>query len=155
MSETIGSPRGGNALSDPGPSSPGPTGRPHTPVETVREAYSFACLSCGYGWEQAYDIEHHVARDGHVVFEYHANGVRVPSPLLKPTCPGCGGHTVRIMREGRVAVAERTGQHAPGYPDHAEPAGPVVARPVRTRGAAEGAGAAGGAWSRFWARLRG
>ncbi|MFB6890676.1 hypothetical protein ACFCX4_15320 [Kitasatospora sp. NPDC056327] len=150
MSETIGSPRGGNALSDPGPSGTGPSGRTHTPVETVREAYSFACLSCGYGWEQAYDIEHHAARDGHVVFEYHANGVRVPSPLLKPTCPGCGGHTVRIMREGRVAVADQPWQHAPGYAAHGEPAGAAgaVARPVRTA-------PSGGRWARFWARLRG
>ncbi|MCG6498964.1 hypothetical protein [Kitasatospora sp. A2-31] len=146
MSETIGSPRGGNALSDPGL-----TGRPHTPVETVREAYSFACLSCGYGWEQTYDIEHHVGRDGHVVFEYHANGVRVPSPLLKPTCPGCGGHTVRIMREGRVASADQPRHHAPGYSAHAEPAGappaaaPTTAEPARPRGR----------WARFWSRLTG
>ncbi|MFE2723149.1 hypothetical protein [Kitasatospora sp. NPDC059327] len=141
MSETIGSPRSGNALSDPGL-----TGRSQTPVETVREAYSFACLSCGYGWEQAYDIEHHAARDGHVVFEYHANGVRVPSPLLKPTCPGCGGHTVRIMREGRVAVAEKSWQHAPGYSAHAEPAGPQPAA---------GTVAPRGRLGRLWARLTG
>ncbi|MBV6698689.1 hypothetical protein [Kitasatospora aureofaciens] len=141
MSEIVGSPLGGNALSDPGLA-----GRPHTPVETVREAYSFACLKCAYGWEQAYDIEHHIARDGHVVFEYHANGVRVPSPLLKPTCPGCGGHTVRIMREGRVAVADQPWQHAPGYPAHAEPAGaPAVPRPDKPRGR----------WARFWSRLLG
>ncbi|MFF2040007.1 hypothetical protein ACFVVX_06255 [Kitasatospora sp. NPDC058170] len=141
MSETIGSPLGGNALSDPGP-----VGRAHTPVETVREAYSFACLSCGYGWEQAYDIEHHAARDGHVVIEYHANGVRVPSPLLKPTCPGCGGHTVRIMREGRVAIADQSWHHAPGFPAHAEPAdAPAAARPDRPRGR----------WARIWSRLVG
>ncbi|GAA2790336.1 hypothetical protein RMN57_23140 [Kitasatospora sp. CM 4170] len=146
MSETIGSPRGGNALSDPGL-----TGRPHTPVETVREAYSFACLSCGYGWEQTYDIEHKVGRDGHVVFEYRANGVRVPSPLLKPTCPGCGGHTVRIMREGRVAEADHLWHHAPGYSGYAEPAGAApapattTAEPARPRGR----------WARFWSRLTG
>ncbi|MFF0411890.1 hypothetical protein ACFYUY_15780 [Kitasatospora sp. NPDC004745] len=141
MSEMIGSPLGGNALS-----APGLAGRPHTPVETVREAYSFACLRCGYGWEQAYDIEHHVGKDGHPVFEYHANGVRVPSPLLKPTCPGCGGHTVRIMREGRVAVADQSWHHAPGYSAHAEPAGappePAADKPR-------------GRWARFWSRLMG
>ncbi|MFD9686852.1 hypothetical protein ACFXPX_25075 [Kitasatospora sp. NPDC059146] len=141
MSDTIGSPRSGNALN-----APGLAGRAHTPVETVREAYSFACLRCGYGWEQAYDIEHHVARDGHIVFEYHANGVRVPSPLLKPTCPGCGGHTVRIMREGRVAGADQPWQHAPGYPAHAEPARPAPATgPARPQGR----------WARFWSRLLG
>jgi hypothetical protein len=122
MSETTGSPREGSAASGIGLSV-----RPRTPAETIREAYSFACLSCGYGWEQAYDIEHHVTRDGHTVFEYHANGVRVPSPLLKPVCPGCGGHTVRIMREGRVATAESSAHHAPGYPEHAAPAVPVAA----------------------------
>ncbi|MFE2913666.1 hypothetical protein [Kitasatospora indigofera] len=141
MSDTIGSPLGGNALSDLGL-----TSRPPTPVETVREAYSFACLSCGYGWEQAYEIEHHVARDGHIVFEYHANGVRVPSPLLKPTCPGCGGHTVRIMRAGRVAGTERSFHHAPGYGAHAEPAGP--ARPPMKEGPR-------GRLAGFWAWLRG
>ncbi|MEU4115150.1 hypothetical protein AB0F71_11725 [Kitasatospora sp. NPDC028055] len=141
MSDTIGSPRSGNALN-----APGLAGRAHTPVETVREAYSFACLRCGYGWEQAYDIEHHVARDGHIVFEYHANGVRVPSPLLKPTCPGCGGHTVRIMREGRVASADQPLRHAPGYPAHAEPARPAPAtRPAEPQGR----------WARFWSRLLG
>ncbi|WP_405011889.1 hypothetical protein [Kitasatospora sp. NBC_01539] len=116
MSETIGSPLTGNA-----PSGLGLTNRPAGTVETVREAYSFACLSCGYGWEQAYDIEHHVDREGRIVFEYKANGVRVPSPLREPTCPGCGGHKVRIMREGRVATAEHSLHHAPGYPFHAEP----------------------------------
>ncbi|WP_371498754.1 hypothetical protein OG871_22335 [Kitasatospora sp. NBC_00374] len=122
MSDTIGSPLSGNA-----PSGLGLTTRPQTPVETVREAYSFACLSCGYGWEQAYDIEHHVAQDGHIVFEYRANGVRVPSPLRQPNCPGCGGHTVRIMREGRVASADHQVHTAPGYSTHAGPAAAPVA----------------------------
>jgi len=129
MSETIGSPLSGNAVRDTAPSGLGLTARPPAPVETVREAYSFACLSCGYGWEQAYDIEHHAARDGHIVIEYYANGVRVPSPLLKPTCPGCGGHTVRIMREGRVATAESSSVPAPGFAPHAEPATPERPRP--------------------------
>jgi len=26
----------------------------------VNESYSFACMRCGHGWEQAYEIEHHV-----------------------------------------------------------------------------------------------
>ncbi|PBC78140.1 hypothetical protein BX265_2901 [Streptomyces sp. TLI_235] len=116
MSETIGSPLTGEA-----PSGVGLTTRRPPKMEIVREAYSFACLSCGYGWEQAYDIEHHVDRGGRIVFEYKANGVRVPSPLREPTCPGCGGHKVRIMREGRVAGAEGQVHHAPGYPTHAEP----------------------------------
>ena len=123
MSDTIGTPLGG------APSGLGLGGRPPTPVETVREAYSFACLSCGYGWEQAYEIEHHVARDGHTAIEYHANGVRVPSPLLQPSCPGCGGHVVRIMRAGRVTGVASFPHHAPGYSSHAEPAGGATAVP--------------------------
>jgi hypothetical protein len=133
MSETIGSPLSGSAVHDTGSAGLGLTSRPATPVETVREAYSFACLSCGYGWEQAYEIEHHVSKDGHTVFEYHANGVRVPSPLLQPTCPGCGGHKVRIMRAGRVASAEQSWHHGPGYARHAEPEDAPVDRPVRVR----------------------
>ena len=78
MSETIGSPLTGNA-----PSGVGLTTRRPPTVETVREAYSFACLSCGYGWEQAYDIEHHVDREGRIVFEEMATrlpGLRLEGP---------------------------------------------------------------------------
>ena len=32
---------------------------------TVHEAYAFACMKCGYGWEQSYEIEHHVDVHGH------------------------------------------------------------------------------------------
>ncbi|MDH6112452.1 hypothetical protein P3T36_001335 [Kitasatospora sp. MAP12-15] len=161
MSETIGSPLGGTPVTGlksatdperaPRPGSGGLTAappsmaaRPRPGVDTVQEAYSFACLSCAYGWEQAYDIEHHRARDGHTVIQYHANGVRVPSPLLQPSCPGCGGHTVRIMRAGRVATAEHSVHHAPGFATHGEPAAPLVTeserrpRPVRLR------------WYQFW-----
>nr|WP_246213810.1 hypothetical protein [Kitasatospora viridis] len=113
---------------------PGPIagrGPARTTVPTVHEAYAFVCLNCGYGWEQGYEIEHHKDRDGHLVIQYRANGVRVPSPLLKPTCPGCGGHTVRIMREGRVASAVNSLHTAPGYAPYAEPADPV--RPAEQR----------------------
>lgn len=70
---------------------------------TVHEAYAFACMKCGYGWEQAYEIEHHVDVHGHAFVVYTADGERVPSPLSTPTCTNCGGHVVRIMRSGRVA----------------------------------------------------
>ncbi|MFF7036969.1 hypothetical protein [Streptomyces griseus] len=70
---------------------------------TVHEAYAFACMKCGYGWEQSYEIEHHVDVDGHAFVVYTADGERVPSPLSTPTCTNCGGHVVRIMRAGRVA----------------------------------------------------
>ncbi|MFE0465005.1 hypothetical protein ACFW1A_37700 [Kitasatospora sp. NPDC058965] len=138
MSETIGSPLTG--VTEPvthsgtgGTAAPHLAGATRQGTETVQEAYSFACLNCGYGWEQGYDIEHHRARDGHLVIQYHANGVRVPSPLLKPTCPGCGGHTVRIMRAGRIATVEHSWHHAPGYAGHAEPDSAVPTPPLPPR----------------------
>ncbi|MFD4247161.1 hypothetical protein ACFWP3_37075 [Streptomyces sp. NPDC058525] len=73
------------------------------PVQTVHEAYSFACMRCGYGWEQAYEIEHHVDGKGEPFIVYTAEGERVPSPLSNPTCHNCGGHVVRIMRAGQVS----------------------------------------------------
>ncbi|MFJ6757606.1 MULTISPECIES: hypothetical protein [unclassified Streptomyces] len=72
-------------------------------VQTVHEAYSFACMRCGYGWEQAYAIEHHVDGRGEPFIMYTVNGERVPSPLSNPTCMNCGGHVVRIMRAGQVS----------------------------------------------------
>jgi hypothetical protein len=144
MSETIGSPLTGVAESAAHPGTGGMAaahlvGAARPGADTVQEAYSFACLNCGYGWEQAYDIEHHRAQDGHLVIQYRANGVRVPSPLLKPTCPGCGGHTVRIMRAGRIATVEHSWHHAPGYAAHAEPqTGPATAPLPREH------------WYQFW-----
>lgn len=73
-----------------------------TGVPTVHEAYAFACMKCGYGWEQGYEIEHHVDGTGHAFIVYTVKGERVPSPLSNPTCMNCGGHVVRIMREGQV-----------------------------------------------------
>jgi hypothetical protein len=93
-------------------------------METAHEAYSFACLSCGYGWEQAYEIEHAVDRDGRMVYRYMANGVPVPSPLTHPSCPGCGGEHVRIMAAGRVATAVAS-WHAP------QATAPATPRPAR------------------------
>ncbi|MGI5355702.1 hypothetical protein ACQI4E_10365 [Streptomyces sp. CA-252508] len=72
-----------------------------TPVG--HEAYAFACMNCGYGWEQAYDIEHHTDISGHAFIVYKADGRRVPSPLSDPTCLNCGRHRVRIMRAGQVS----------------------------------------------------
>lgn len=69
----------------------------------TREAYSFACMNCGHGWEQAYEIERHVDTFGRSYVTYLADGVEVPSPLTRPTCENCDGHHVRIMRSGRVA----------------------------------------------------
>lgn len=94
-------------------------------IPVGHEAYSFACMRCGYGWEQAYDIEHHTDVTGQDFVVYRSEGRRVPSPLSKPTCPNCGRHVVRIMRSGRISVVL----------DHGEP------RP-------EGAGAPGAAFRR-------
>ncbi|MGE6729718.1 hypothetical protein [Streptomyces sp. NPDC059900] len=92
------------------------TGRQHTtasrasdaisaahPANTVHESYAFACMRCGHGWEQSYEIEHHVDGEGKEFVMYRADGLHVPSPLTRPTCLNCGGHVVRIMRAGQVS----------------------------------------------------
>ncbi|MFG3354180.1 hypothetical protein [Streptomyces sp. NPDC048001] len=78
---------------------------------TVHEAYSFACMRCGYGWEQSYEIEHHVDTKGRAFVVYRADGERVPSPLSSPTCLNCGGHVVRIMRAGSVSTVQEFMEH--------------------------------------------
>ncbi|MFD4229552.1 hypothetical protein [Streptomyces sp. NPDC058545] len=78
-----------------------------TAATTVHEAYAFACMRCGHGWEQAYEIEHHVDGSHNDFVVYKANGERVPSPLSKPTCTNCDGHVVRIMRSGRVSTVQQ------------------------------------------------
>ncbi|MFJ8016323.1 hypothetical protein [Streptomyces sp. NPDC096339] len=96
-------------------------------MQTVHEAYSFACMKCGYAWEQAYAIEHHTDGKGEPFIMYKVGGERVPSPLSNPTCMNCGGHVVRIMRAGQVSsvlgTIDRLYHHriAPGI------AGPVPA----------------------------
>ncbi|MFB6989467.1 hypothetical protein ACFC0C_07360 [Streptomyces sp. NPDC056178] len=74
---------------------------------TVHEAYAFACMRCGHGWEQAFEIEHHVDGSNNGFVIYKADGERVPSPLSTPTCTNCGGHVVRIMRSGRVSTVQK------------------------------------------------
>ncbi|MBV7699674.1 hypothetical protein [Streptomyces sp. TRM70350] len=83
----------------------GRTGLRNGATAVVNEAYSFACMRCGHGWEQSYEIEHHVDGAGHEFVLYVADGRVVPSPLSRPTCAQCGGHVVRIMRPGRVSSA--------------------------------------------------
>ncbi|MEU9200003.1 hypothetical protein [Streptomyces sp. NPDC048332] len=97
---------------------------------TVHEAYAFACMRCGYGWEQAYEIEHHVDTSNHAFVIYKADGERVPSPLSTPTCTNCGGHVVRIMRAGRVSTVQQLLQNRrPAVDTEAgtEPEEPVAA----------------------------
>ncbi|MFD0315519.1 hypothetical protein [Streptomyces flavalbus] len=76
-------------------------------IAVGHEAYSFACMRCGHGWEQAYDIEHHTDARGHEFVQYVVEGHVVPSPLSRPVCANCDGHLVRIMRPGRVSSALR------------------------------------------------
>ncbi|MEV0094832.1 hypothetical protein [Streptomyces sp. NPDC050738] len=73
---------------------------------TAHEAYAFACMRCGHGWEQAYEIEHHVDASGHAFVMYKAEGERVPSPLSTPSCLNCGNNVVRIMRSGQVSTVQ-------------------------------------------------
>lgn len=95
---------------------------------TVHEAYAFACMRCGYGWEQAYEIEHHVDASNHAFVVYKADGERVPSPLSTPTCTNCGGHVVRIMRAGRVSTVQQLLQNRPSAAEaDAEVREPVAA----------------------------
>ncbi|GGJ23741.1 hypothetical protein [Streptomyces brasiliensis] len=81
----------------------GQTGLRGTATAVVHESYSFACMRCGHGWEQSYDIEHHTDTDGNEYVMYVADGRFVPSPLSRPTCRNCDGHVVRIMRPGQVS----------------------------------------------------
>ncbi|MFD7320767.1 hypothetical protein ACFV9D_06695 [Streptomyces sp. NPDC059875] len=108
-----------------------------TGIPVAHEAYAFACMRCGYGWEQAYDIEHHVDAAGQEFIVYKAGGERVPSPLSSPTCMNCGGHVVRIMRAGQVSSVLDSWEQAhhrnvPGTPRRPViPAGPIgLAGPI-------------------------
>ncbi|MFI5676840.1 hypothetical protein [Streptomyces cellulosae] len=89
----------------------------------VHESYSFACMRCGHGWEQSYEIEHHVDADGREFVQYVVDGQVVPSPLSRPSCANCDNHVVRIMRPGRVASAREAAHRQHETP----PAGPVAA----------------------------
>ncbi|MEV1045274.1 hypothetical protein [Streptomyces sp. NPDC049916] len=98
---------------------------------TVHEAYAFACMKCGYGWEQSYEIEHHTDIHGHQFVVYTAEGQRVPSPLSTPTCTNCGGHVVRIMRAGRVAGVQELLRKQPAPRTAHDPSVSVAAAPER------------------------
>ncbi|UQA94976.1 hypothetical protein [Streptomyces halobius] len=73
----------------------------------AREAYAFACMRCGHGWEQSYEIEHQVDATGSMHVVYFAEGERVPSPLTRPICLNCGATVVRIMRSGQVSMVSK------------------------------------------------
>ncbi|MEU6669768.1 hypothetical protein [Streptomyces sp. NPDC046727] len=86
-------------------------------IAVVHESYSFACMRCGHGWEQSYEIEHHTDAQGEEYVRYVADGRVVPSPLSRPSCQNCDGHIVRIMRAGQVSsvrgAAERQHHRVP------------------------------------------
>ncbi|MEV6086381.1 hypothetical protein [Streptomyces parvulus] len=102
------------------------TGTPSGAMSVVHESYSFACMRCGHGWEQSFEIEHRKDADGHEYVRYVCDGRVVPSPLTRPACANCDSHVVRIMRAGRVASVRGT-DHGP----HRVPAaGPPEVPPV-------------------------
>ncbi|WP_062216512.1 hypothetical protein [Streptomyces sp. NBRC 109706] len=81
---------------------------------TTRESYAFACLSCGYSWEQRFEVELRTGPEGERLVRYLVGGRPVPSPLTHPSCPNCGGHRVRVLPAGTVdAVRRGPGSGAP------------------------------------------
>ena len=131
MSESIGDPA---AFAPRASTATAPAQEP-----VIHEAYAFACFNCGFGWEQAYEIVHGTDAEGRSRSIYRANGVPVASPLTRPSCPGCAGEHVRIMRAGRVAEATsywhapRPAAQAPATSAQAAEASHAPARPRRER----------------------
>ena len=128
----------------------GHTGLRDAATQVVNESYSFACMRCGHGWEQSYEIEHHKDADGNEFVLYVANGEIVPSPLSRPTCHNCDNHVVRIMRAGQVSSVLDAVHRQPHVPRSREAghdvpaAGPVRApQPAAAREEAGAAGEAG------------
>ncbi|MGI5376059.1 hypothetical protein ACQEV2_17755 [Streptomyces sp. CA-251387] len=97
------------------------TGLRSAATAVVHESYSFACMRCGHGWEQSYEIEHHIHGDGHEFVMYVANGQVVPSPLSRPTCENCDNHVVRIMRPGQVSSVQNSLHGPRPIPRQVEP----------------------------------
>src|SRR5689334_20222043 len=63
----------------------GQTGNRSAATAVVNESYSFACMRCGHGWEQSFEIEHHRDAEGGEFVTYVADGHVVPSPLSRPS----------------------------------------------------------------------
>ncbi|MCQ9131534.1 MULTISPECIES: hypothetical protein [Streptomyces] len=115
----------------------GQTGLRDGASAVVNESYSFACMRCGHGWEQSYEIEHHTDGDGRQFVLYVAEGRVVPSPLSRPACQNCDGHVVRIMRAGQVSSVRDASRPRKAAP----PAGPVEAPAPEAGEGPAGAGA--------------
>ncbi|WP_105974593.1 hypothetical protein [Streptomyces geranii] len=99
------------------------TGHRSTATAVVHESYSFACMRCGHGWEQSYEIEHHIDGDGAEMVMYVADGRVVPSPLTRPTCQNCDNHVVRIMRAGQVSAVQKSARPQRSVPKQADASG--------------------------------
>ncbi|MGW2963320.1 hypothetical protein ACWDGI_33340 [Streptomyces sp. NPDC001220] len=112
----------------------GQTGLRGAATAVVHESYSFACMRCGHGWEQSYEIEHHTDAENHEFVMYVANGQVVPSPLSRPSCQNCDGHVLRIMRAGQVSSVHSAAQQSSRRP--VQSGGPEVAEETETGPAA-------------------
>ncbi|MFI9762858.1 hypothetical protein ACIHFB_33610 [Streptomyces sp. NPDC051963] len=99
----------------------GQSGLRNGATAVVNESYSFACMRCGHGWEQSYEIEHHKDAEDREFVLYVADGRVVPSPLSRPTCQNCDNHVVRIMRAGQVSSVREAAHRPRPLPGQAEP----------------------------------
>lgn len=72
-------------------------------TEHVRRACSFACLDCGHGWQDTYDIDVTVNEHARITAACRLDGTFAPPPLQSPRCPSCKSHKIRIMRPARGA----------------------------------------------------
>jgi hypothetical protein len=119
-----------------------------TGTAKVHEAYAFACMRCGHGWEQSYEIEHHVDATGQEFVVYRSGGERVPSPLSSPNCLNCGGHVVRIMRSGQVSSVLDLMEQTARPP--VSPSGPIPAEGERAEEAQDPAAQAAPGEAHHW-----
>ncbi|MEU9380385.1 hypothetical protein AB0D38_04995 [Streptomyces sp. NPDC048279] len=108
----------------------GQTGLRGAATAVVHESYSFACMRCGHGWEQSYEIEHHTDAENHEFVMYVANGQVVPSPLSRPSCQNCDGHVLRIMRAGQVSSVRSAAQQTSQRPVQGDGAEATAAGPT-------------------------
>jgi hypothetical protein len=99
----------------------GQSGNRSAATAVVNESYSFACMRCGHGWEQSFEIEHHRDAEGGEFVMYVADGHVVPSPLSRPSCQNCDGHVVRIMRAGQVSSVQNSMHQHTHHPVAAHP----------------------------------
>jgi len=109
-------------------------------IRTGHEAYAFVCLTCGHGWEQSYDIEHHIDGKGREFVVYVVDGTHVPSPLTRPGCTGCGSRVVRVLGAGRVSSAQGALRRRTAPPEVPGPQASGVRKAARTRTEEAGSG---------------